>query len=85
MDSVTWLKGGVEVGPEFIRAQTLVDPATGMYEQTLSSDSIAVFVGDFTCEVRDTSSNTDSRTRVFNGTYNRKYIVRLSVVICHAL
>ena len=69
VDSVTWLNGGVEVGPEFTQAQTIIDLVSGTYKQTLSSNSIAVFVGEFTCIVRDSSGNTDSRTQIFNGNY----------------
>ena len=66
MDSVTWRKNGVEVGPEFTQTQTLTDTMSATYQHTLSSDSVAEFVDSFTCEVRDAAGNTDSRTLNIN-------------------
>ena len=60
--SVTWLRGGVEVGPEFTQTQTLTDAVSATYQHTLTGDSVAQFVGNFTCEVRDADGNTASRT-----------------------
>ena len=67
MDFVTWRKDGVGVGPEFTQTQTLTDTVSATYQHTLSSDSVAEFVGSFTCEVRDAAGNTDSRTLNING------------------
>ena len=67
MDSVTWRKNGVKVGPEFTQTQTLTDTVSATYQHTLSSDSFAEFVGSFTCEVRDAAGNTNSRTLNLNG------------------
>ena len=67
MDSVTWRKNGVEVGPEFTQTQTQTDTVSATYQHTLSSDSVAEFVGSFTCEVRDATGNTDSMTCIIKG------------------
>ena len=67
VDSVTWLKNGVEVGAEFTQTQTLTDTVSATYQHTLSSGSVPGFVGSFTCEVRDAGGNTDSRTLTLNG------------------
>ena len=67
MDSVTWRKNGVEVGPEFTQTQTLTDTVSATYQHTLSNDSVAEFVGSFACEVRDAAGNTDSMTLNING------------------
>ena len=71
MDSVTWRKDGVEVGPEFTQTRTLTDTVSATYQHTLSSDSVAEFVGSFTCEVRDAAGNTDSRTLGYGGKLGR--------------
>ncbi len=62
MDSVTWMKDGVEVGSEFTQTQTLTDTVLATYQHTLSSDSVDDFVGSFTCSVSDIGGITDSRT-----------------------
>ena len=67
MDSVTWRKDGVEVGPEFNQTLTLTDTVSANYKHTLSSGNVAEFVGSFACEVRDAAGNTDSRTIILNG------------------
>jgi hypothetical protein len=69
VDSVTWRRDGVEVGPQFNQTQTLTDTVSATYQHTLSSD-VAEFVGSFTCEVRDAAGNTDSRTLNVNGECN---------------
>ena len=67
MDSVTWRNDGIRLGSQFIQTQTLMDTISATYQHTLSGDGIAERVGNFTCEVRDTAGNTDSRTLVING------------------
>ena len=64
---MTWRKNGVEVGPEFNQTQTLTDTVSATYLHVLSGDSVAEFVGSFTCEVRDADGNTASRTLNING------------------
>ena len=67
MDSVTWRKDGLMLGSQFIQTQTLMDTVSATYRHTLSSDGIAERGDNFTCEVRNTAGNTDSRTLVING------------------
>ena len=67
VDSVTWRKNGVEVGPEFSQTQTITDTLSATYQHTLSSEDIANFVGNFTCEVRDTADGMDQRSQFING------------------
>ena len=50
------------MGAEFTQTQSLLDPVAAAYQQTLSSDSVSLLVGIFTCVVRDAAGNTDSRT-----------------------
>ena len=59
MNSVTWMRDGAEVGPEFTQTQTLIDTVSATYQFSLSGDSVA---GTFMCKVQDVASNTDSRT-----------------------
>ena len=61
MNSVTWMRDGVEVGSVFTQTQSLIDAALATYQHTLSSDSAGDFVGNFTCSVSDVDGNTDSR------------------------
>ena len=67
MDSVTWRKDGVVVGPEFSQSQTITDTLSATYQHTLSSEDIANFVGSFTCEVRDTTDGVDMRSQLIDG------------------
>ena len=67
MNDFTWLKDGAEVGAEFTQTQSLLDPVAAVYQHTLSSNTLALLVGDFTCVVRDTAGNIDSRTLHVNG------------------
>ena len=65
MNSVTWMRDGAKVGPEFTQTQNLIDTVSATYQHILSGDSIA---GNFTCEVQDVAGNTDSMT--LNGMQN---------------
>ena len=67
VDSVTWRKDGIEVGSDFSQRQTITDTLSATYQHTLSSDSIANFVGTFSCEVRDTAGAMDQRSQFING------------------
>ena len=67
VDSVTWRRDGVEVGSEFTQMQTITDTLTASYQHSLSSQDVANFVGNFTCEVRDVDFNIDSRTLLISG------------------
>ena len=69
VDSVTWRKDGVEVGSDFSQLQTITDTLSATYQHTLSGDSIANFVGTFSCEVRDTAGAMDQRSQFINGIY----------------
>ena len=55
------------MGAEFTQTQSLLDPVAAAYQHTLSSDSVSLLVGNFTCVVRDAAGNTDSRTLNNNG------------------
>ena len=50
------------MGAEFTQTQSLLDPVAAAYQHTLSSDSVSLLVGNFTCVVRDAAGNNDSRT-----------------------
>ena len=72
IDSVTWFKDGSEVrgnSSEFSQTQNITDRVTATYQHILSSGSAADFVGMFTCEVRDGSGVTASRTLAPNGVF----------------
>ena len=69
MDSVTWRKDGVEIGPEFNQTQKLPDALSATYKHTLSSKDLADFIGNFSCEVEDRSGNINNRTIILNGTF----------------
>ena len=67
VDSVSWLKDGGVVGSDFTQAQELLDTASAIYQHTLSGDSVALFVGNFTCELSDTESVVSTNTLAING------------------
>ena len=52
---------------EFSQTQKIADRVTATYQHILSNGSAAEFVGRFTCEVRDGSGVTTSRTLALNG------------------
>ena len=84
MDSVTWRKNGIEVGPEFTQTQTLTDTVSATYQHTLSSDSVAEFVGSFTCEVRDAAGDAHSRSLNINGeSINRQSRSSSNITSCY--
>ena len=70
IDAVTWFKDGSEVrgdSSEFSQTQTITERVTATYQHILSTGSAADFVGRFTCEIRDGSGVTASRTLALNG------------------
>lgn len=67
MDSVIWWQDEVEVGPEFSQMQIIVNGLPSTYENTLSNENLADFIGSFTCEVQDVAGNNDMRTLTLNG------------------
>jgi hypothetical protein len=50
----------------YLQSQRLVDAVTATYENVLSSNAIANFVGTFTCEVSN-ARNIDTQTVELNG------------------
>ena len=81
VDSVTWRKDGVEVGSDFSQRQTITDTLSATYQHTLSSENISNFVGNFTCEVRDTADGMNQRTTFINGMslYNSRDVSDFSI------
>ena len=70
IESVTWFKDGSVIrrdSSEFSQTQRITDRVTATYQHILSTGSEADFVGRFTCEVRDGSGVTASRTLALNG------------------
>ena len=70
IDTVTWFKDGSVIrgdSSEFSQTQRITDRVTATYQHILSIGSAADFVGRFTCEVRDGSGVTASRTLALNG------------------
>ena len=69
IDAVTWFKDGSVIrcdSSEFSQTQRITDRVTATYQHILSTGSAADFVGRFTCEVRDGSGVTGSRTLALN-------------------
>ena len=72
IDSVTWSKDGQEVSgssSEFHQSQHITDRVTATYQHTLSSESKANFVGQFSCSVRNGHGDTATRTLALNGAF----------------
>ena len=70
IESVTWFKDGSMIrrdSSDFSQTQTIADRVSATYQHILSNGSEADFVGRFTCEVRDGSGVTASRTLALNG------------------
>lgn len=67
MESVTWRKDGVVVGPEFAQMQTITDTLVAAYWHTLSSNDVTNFIGNFTCEV-GANGRIDMLTQLIHGT-----------------
>ena len=70
IDAVTWFKDGSVIRGDssgFSLRQKITDRVTATYQHILSNGSSADFVGRFTCEVRDGSGVTASRTLALNG------------------
>ncbi len=70
VDSIIWLKDGVEVRNEstmFSQAQILSDTLSATYQNTISSGDISNLVGSFTCRVMDVSDNMVEKTLDLNG------------------
>ena len=72
MDSVVWIKDGMEVNSDFIQTQALTDTVSATYEHTLSSNRVDDFVGSLTCNVSDVDGVTDSRTLVIGKFYSMR-------------
>ena len=75
IDTITWFKDGYEIrgkSLEFSQTQNITDRVTATYLHILSKRKTADFVGNFTCEVRDGSGVTTSRTLVLNGMFKDK-------------
>ena len=53
----------------FSQKQKITDRVTATYQHILSIGSAAVFMSRFTCEIRDGSGMTASRTLVLNGAF----------------
>ncbi len=71
MDSITWLKDGLEIGDEsteFSQIQILSDTLSATYQHILSSEDISNLVGSFTCRVVEVSGNMMKRTLALDGT-----------------
>ena len=91
VDSVTWRKDGVEAGSDFSQRQTITDTLSATYQHMISSENISDFVGNFTCEVRDTAGAMDHRTAFIKGIiyYCGRYISFSGLVltfcrgVCH--
>ena len=64
VDSIAWLRDGVEVGSKFIQSQVLVDASSATYKHMIYGRE---FQGNFTCEVRDSDDNKDLRTLDLDG------------------
>ena len=65
MDSVTWLRNGVKISRNsslFSQTQTIMDTVSATYQHTLSSRDYSNFVGNFTCQVRDGTTNISRST-----------------------
>ena len=66
MDSVTWMKNGVEITEGnsdymYSRSQIITDESSDTYQHTLFVRNVLHFVGNFTCIVKDVVNNTDTR------------------------
>ena len=64
MDSVTWMKDGVEItgdNLDFSQSQMITDRSSATYQHTLFVLDALHFVGKFTCIVRDVVGNKDAR------------------------
>ena len=60
MDSVTWMKDGVEI-TGFSQSQIITNASSATYQHTLSVQNVLYFMGRFTCIVRDVAGNNDTR------------------------
>ena len=64
MDSITWLKDGVEItgdDSDFSQFQIITNTSSATYRHTLLIRNVLYFVGQFTCIVRDVVGNNDTR------------------------
>ena len=85
VNTVTWRKDGVEVGSEFTQTQTITDTLSATYQHSLSSEDIANFVGNFTCQVEDTDGNMDQRSLFISGNYPSRACAARNKVDCQWL
>ena len=66
---VTWRRNGLLVDDSlYQQSQTVVDIHIALYENTLFSNDISIFVGSFTCEISNVR-NTTQETVYLNGMF----------------
>ncbi len=74
MDSITWLRDGLEVRGESTQTQILSDASLATYKHILFSEEISNLVGSLTCRVMDVSGNIVERILALNGTKNMDFL-----------